>query len=145
NYPLNYPLISVVIPVYNGAFWLRDLIPALLDQSIASQCEFIFIDSGSQDESVTIISSYPVRLLYVEPADFNHGETRNFGVQQAGGEYVVMTVQDAMPAGKYWLENLLKGFVNPEVAGVCGIQVVPEGENTNPLAWYKPVSPGELV
>ncbi|RYG41983.1 MAG: glycosyltransferase family 2 protein [Chitinophagaceae bacterium] len=142
---LTQPSISVVIPVYNGAHWLPSLIPALLAQSVASACEFIFIDSGSGDNSVEIIQQFPVKLLVIPQHEFDHGGTRNLGVSEARGKYVVMTVQDALPADDMWIEKLMQGFVNEHVAGVCGIQIVPWREDYNPVSWYRPVSAGETV
>lgn len=138
-------MISVVVPVFNGAHWLPEMIPALLAQSLSSKCEFIFIDSGSEDRSVEIIKNFPVKLVVIPQQEFDHGGTRNLGVKEAKGKYVVMTVQDALPADDLWIEKLMKGFVNESVAGVCGSQIVPWKEEFNPVSWYRPVNSGETV
>ena len=137
---MDHPLISVVIPVKNGAPWLERLFEALLRQTLAGRTEIIVVDSGSQDESLAIIGRYPVRLLGIDPASFNHGLTRQLGAEAATGEYIVMTVQDALPADDRWLEKLLAGFENEQVAGVCGQQVVPHDPAMNPVQWFRPLS-----
>jgi rhamnosyltransferase len=136
----NSPLVSVVIPVKNGAYWLHDLLSQLQRQTLAAKSEIIVIDSGSTDSSREIIRKFPVRLLTIPSSQFNHGETRNLGAHEAKGKYVVMTVQDAIPASDHWLANLLEGFTDDEVAGVCGTQAVPHHADKNPVQWYRPVS-----
>lgn len=134
-------LISVVIPVKNGDHWLEGVLRALLRQTLFYRTEVIVIDSGSTDRTLEIVRRFPVRLLQVPPEEFNHGFTRNLGVKEASGEYVVMTVQDAEAADEAWLEKLLDGFDGPDVAGVCGQQIVPHNPDKNPVEWFRPVSP----
>jgi len=49
-------------------------------------------------------------------------------------------VQDARPVNNQLLEELLKGFTDDDVAGVCGQQVVPHERKNNPVEWFRPVS-----
>ena len=133
-------LFSIVVPVKNGDLWLERLLDGLMQQTLFPQSEIIVIDSGSTDRSLEIIGRYPVKLIQIPAADFNHGLTRNLGVREADGEYVIMTVQDAVPAGNDWLELLLGGFTGDCVAGVCGQQVVPHEKDKNPALWFRPVS-----
>lgn len=137
-------LISVIIPVKNGDYWLEDVLQALVRQTLFDRCEVIAIDSGSTDRTLEILSRYPVRLVRIAPEEFNHGATRNLGVSLAAGKYVVMTVQDAIAADERWLEKLLDGFDSPEVAGVYGQQIVPHDPDKNPVVWFRPVSPPTL-
>ena len=81
-------------------------------QTLIAQSEIIVIDSGSTDRSLEIVRRYPVRLIEIPASEFNHGSTRNLGVRAAKGEYVVMTVQDALPGSDDWLELFLAGFGN---------------------------------
>jgi len=134
-------LISVVIPVKNGDYWLEGVLEGLVKQTLFNRSELIVIDSGSTDRTLEILSRFPVRLVQIAPEEFNHGSTRNLGVQLARGEYVVMTVQDAKAADEGWLQKLLDGFDAPDVAGVCGQQIVPHDPDKNPVLWFRPVSP----
>lgn len=133
-------LISVIVPVRNGDIWLDKLLSKLLQQTLIDQTEIIIIDSGSTDNSLEIIKRYPVRLIQIPSHEFNHGGTRNLGVQQAKGKYIVMTVQDATPASDLWLQHLIDGFVDEQVAGVCGQQIVPHELDKNPVLWFRPLS-----
>lgn len=133
-------LISIIIPVKNGAFWLHETIRAILKQTLFNQTEIIVIDSGSTDSTLEILNNYPVQIVQIMPNEFNHGVTRNLGVSLAKGKYVVMTVQDAQPKDEFWLEQLLNGFEDDDVVAVCGKQVVPHVHNSNPVLWHRPIS-----
>lgn len=137
----NNILVSVIIPVKNGDAWLGDTIPAILRQQIQGGLEIIVIDSGSTDNTLSLLKKYPVRVHPISPEEFNHGTTRNLGVTLASGKYVVMTVQDALPADENWLQHLLDGFDDGTVAAVCGQQVVASDVDKNPVYWFRPLSP----
>ncbi len=107
--------------------------------------EIIVVDSGSTDATLKILRTYPsVRLVQIEPADFNHGEARNIGVREARSEWVLLTVGDARPADAEWIEKLFAGVTGDSVVAVCGSQVVPHSRETNPVDWFRPMSEPEL-
>lgn len=139
------PLVSIIIPVKNGDSWLPQTLPALLNQTLADQTEIIVIDSGSTDNTLSILSQFPIRVINISPETFNHGTVRNLGAAEATGRYVVMTVQDARPADEKWLEKLLAGFNDPGVAGVCGQQVVSHDTDKNPVAWFRPQADPAMI
>jgi rhamnosyltransferase len=118
---------------------------AIFRQGLISQTEVIAIDSGSTDDTLSILSRYPIHVLNIEPSTFNHGAVRNLGAQQAKGKYVVMTVQDAEPSDEKWLQHLLDGFDDDRVAGVCGQQIVPHDPDKNPVDWFRPMSEPGIV
>ena len=131
---------SVVIPVKNGLDTLPACLDSIFNQTVRDRLEVIVIDSGSTDGTLELLKSYPVRVHHINPKDFNHGETRNLGVSLAQGEFVVMTVQDAAAVDSNWLELMRSHFDDPEVAGVCGQQVVPHDKSKNPLQWFRPAT-----
>ncbi len=136
------PIISVVVPVRNEAAKIAQCIEGILNQTVAVR-DIIVLDSGSTDGTLQVLARYPeVRVIAVEPDEFNHGNTRNAGVIAAeGAEYVLLTVGDARAADNRWIEELLRGFTDDRVAGVCGRQVVPHEATTNPVEWFRPISP----
>jgi rhamnosyltransferase len=133
------PSISVVIPVRNEAAKIRSCIDGILAQTVKVK-EIVVIDSGSTDGTVDILKSYPmVKLIQIPGSEFNHGATRNLGVQQATGDLVLMTVGDARPYDDQWISNMAREFSDPQVAGVCGQQVCPHDRNYNPIDWFRPM------
>ncbi len=138
------PYISIIIPTKNGDATINDCLQTIFKQTLINKCEIIIIDSGSTDNTLDIIKQYSVRLYQIQPQEFNHGATRNYGVSLAKGEFVVMTVQDAIPNDSYWLEKMLRHFEDPKVAGVCGGQMVPHLQNNNPHEWFRPQNNPEI-
>lgn len=132
--------ISVVIPVRNGVSRITACIEGILGQTVGVD-EIIVVDSGSTDGTLEILKAYPcVRVIEIDPGDFNHGDSRNLGVRNASGDWVVLTVQDARPSDSRWIERLLEGVTDDEVVAVCGAQVVPHEKDANPVEWFRPVS-----
>lgn len=85
------PLVSVVIPCFNGGAFLREAIESALVQSYP-RVEIIVVDDGSTDRSGEIAQGYPVRYIY-QP---NRGLTssRNLGAQESRGSYLVFLDAD---------------------------------------------------
>ena len=74
--------VSVVVPVKDGARYMRELLDALFAQAAdASSLEVLVIDSGSADGSVEIARAAGATVLEIDPADFGHGRTRNLGAE----------------------------------------------------------------
>lgn len=134
------PIVSIVIPVYNGIDTIDRCMKGIFRQTIISNMEVIAIDSGSTDGTLDVLANYDVRVVPIDKKDFNHGDTRNYGVSLAKGEFILMTVQDATPASDDWAERMLKHFDDPELAGVCGQQIVFHEKEKNPLQWFRPAS-----
>lgn len=118
------PLVTVIIPVKNGGQLLRECLSAVFAQRTDFPFEVLCIDSGSQDDSLEILRSFPIRLMSIEPASFGHGRTRNLGVEHSHSPFVAFITQDAVPADDTWLSELLAPLrEHTQVAGVFGRHV----------------------
>ena len=98
------PLISVVIPVYNGEKTLIGTIESVLKQTYA-HFEVIIVDDGS-DYSVEsfiypLIDDHRIRVCRTERSNAN--VARNYGIMESEGEYIAM-----LDADDCWLENHLQ-------------------------------------
>lgn len=87
------PLISVVIPVYNGANYLREAIDSALAQSYP-RVEVVVVDDGSQDGTGAIIASYGARISAVRQANGGVASALNTGIRRAQGELVAWLSHD---------------------------------------------------
>jgi glycosyltransferase involved in cell wall biosynthesis len=81
------PLVSIVIPCYNNAAFVRSAIDSALNQTY-SQIETIVIDDGSKDESLEIIRSYGDRVRWETIPNQGAPKARNRGVELAQGKYI---------------------------------------------------------
>jgi glycosyltransferase involved in cell wall biosynthesis len=134
--------VSIIIPVKNGLKWLRKTIPLFFNQNSIQEIELIILDSGSTDGLQNFIKSldcYDIRLIKIEPKDFNHGVTRNLGVKYAKHDLLVFTVQDATPIGSEWLISLAEPLVSEKLDAICGSQVVLNHKSKNPIEWHRPI------
>ena len=85
---MNNPLISVVMPVYNGEKYLREAIDSVLNQSF-SDFEFIIVNDGSTDSTESIILSYnDKRISYLKQNNSGVGPSLKNGCNVAKGEYI---------------------------------------------------------
>jgi len=94
----------------------------------------------STDGSRDIAKEFGATIFDVQEGSFDHGLTRNAGVNCALGELIFLTVQDAWAASDDLLEKMAGHFADPEVMAVTGHQAVPHEKDMNPVLWYRPVS-----
>ncbi len=110
--------VSVVIPTLNGATTIAAVLDAVAGQQHEPRPEVVAVDSGSTDGTLDLLDGRVDRLLHVSPEKFDHGGTRNLGIDASRGELVVLLVQDAIPADPRWLAELCAPLAaDPGVAG----------------------------
>ncbi len=82
------PLVSIVIPVYNGSNYLRGAIDSTLDQTYKN-IEVLVINDGSSDNGATkeIALSYGDKIRYFEKQNGGVASALNFGITKMKGEY----------------------------------------------------------
>jgi rhamnosyltransferase len=100
------PRVSIVVPTRNGAETLPALLEAVSRQRVDFSYEIIAVDSASTDGSADLLLRRTDRLVQISADAFDHGLTRNLGIEHARGELIVLLVQDAMPADDRWLAEL---------------------------------------
>lgn len=96
--------ISVIMPAYNSAAYIRQAIQSVYDQTIQEPLELIVIDNGSSDETLSLIREEKRRWEQSGRADrvlcLLHNElpgvskTRNMGMQYAKGKYLAFLDSD---------------------------------------------------
>ncbi len=88
------PLLSVIVPVYNGASHLKESLEALLSQTFAD-FELLIIDDGSKDASPEIVHSFKdSRIRYIRQENKGLCHTLNRGVQESIAPYIARNDQD---------------------------------------------------
>lgn len=110
-----------------------DLLERVHSQEGDFDIEVVVVDSGSTDGTPELARRYGARVREIPKSEFNHGATRNLGISLAGGEYVVLTVQDAVPVDEHWLSAMVENLERDErVAGVYARQL--------PHGWAGPLT-----
>lgn len=98
------PLVSVIMPVYNGAATIRQAIDSVYRQNVP--LELLVIDDGSTDQTVEILSAYQERpdFRYLKNAqNIGAAASRNRGVHEAHGQYIAF-----LDADDWWEDSKLK-------------------------------------
>lgn len=114
------PLVSIVLLTWNGGSGLRELVAAIARQQTDFAYEVVAVDSGSTDGSPEWLEQSPAvaRVARIPSTQFNHGTTRNLGIEQSRGAFIVLIVQDAIPTSDDWLARLVAPLRrDPRVAG----------------------------
>ncbi|MGE0102275.1 MAG: glycosyltransferase family 2 protein [Blastocatellales bacterium] len=83
-----WPKISIITPSYNQGQYLEDTIISIIDQNYP-QLEYIIIDGGSTDDSVSIIKKYEEHITYwVSEPDEGQSYALNKGFSLSSGEII---------------------------------------------------------
>ncbi len=111
---MGIPLVSVLLLTWNGAGSLPGVLSALRSQDVSFPVELVAVDSGSSDGTTALLRHRVDRLIEIPEAEFNHGTTRNLGIEACRGPLVVLLAQDAEPASPSWLARLAAPLLGTE-------------------------------
>ena len=129
------PLVSVVIPVYNGARFLRAALESVCAQTYRP-IQVIVVDDGSIDDSGAIAQSF-AEVHYIRQENQGVAAARNVGLEAARGEFFAFLDQDDL-----WTPDKLKLQVdhllnNPELGYTLTQQQFFLEPGTPLPAWFR--------
>lgn len=142
---LTSPLVSVLLPVYNGEAYLKEAIESILNQTYKN-FELLIINDGSTDRSVEIIESHKdsrIRLVHNE-ANLKLIPTLNRGLDLAHGEYVARMDCDDISLPERLTKQVAFMTEHPEV-GICGTWSKTFGASTRSWRTCFPTNHNEIV
>ena len=114
------PKVTILMPVYNGAKYIREAIESILSQTF-TDFEFLIINDGSTDQSAVIIASYNDPRIRSVDNESNLGlvDTLNRGLELARGEFIARMDCDDISLPERLGKQAALMEQRPEV-GVCG-------------------------
>ena len=139
------PLISVLMPVYNGAEFLSEAIDSILQQTYG-HFEFLIINDGSTDESESVIETYhDPRIVYVKN-EVNQGliYSLNKAIGLSKGKYIArMDADDVSNAFRF--EKQVAEFERDAALVVCGSLIKTFGNGTVDFVSHIPVTHQQII
>jgi hypothetical protein len=123
------PLVSVIIPVRDGASFLPEAVASIQAQHYPA-VEIIVVDDGSTDDLAGAIARLPTKIIYIRQDPAGQSAARNRGIAAARGEFVAfLDVDDLWPADN--LELMVDAIMQrPDCDVVQGqaqlVQLMPE-------------------
>lgn len=90
-------LISIIVPIYNGEYFLHENVNSILNQTYQN-LEILYICDGCTDQTVNILQEYTMtdtRLkIYVENTNHGAAYSRNLGLKMARGDWIIFLDSD---------------------------------------------------
>lgn len=83
---MNWPKVTIVIPVYNGEKYIENCIDSIINQDY-SDIQIVIVDDGSTDRTAEIIKKYE-RVEYYKQAQLGATVARNLGLKMAKGQFI---------------------------------------------------------
>ena len=83
-------MVSIIIPIYNLAFYLKDCLDSCLNQNYPD-FEVVCVDDGSTDQSADIVRTYVAidsRIRLIQQKNAGVVSARNTGISASDGEYL---------------------------------------------------------
>jgi glycosyltransferase involved in cell wall biosynthesis len=113
------PLVTVVTPSYNQGRFMRTTIESVLKQDYP-RIEYIVVDGGSTDETVSILREYSDRLRWVSEPDHGQAHAINKGWRQASGSILAYLNSDDVYLPGAVAQAVAALADHPEAAAVYG-------------------------
>lgn len=85
---LENPIVSVIIPTYNRASFIRETLESVLAQTYQN-LDIIVVDDGSTDNTATVLADFKNQIRFFQ-LDQNRGgpHARNLGFRESVGDYI---------------------------------------------------------
>ena len=97
-------LLSFVVPVYNRPVELRELLSSMTRLVGSIPFEVVVVDDGSANRSDVIVHEFPeINIGYYYKENTGPGDSRNYGMKRANGNYFIILDSDCILSSDYLL------------------------------------------
>jgi len=108
---------SFIIPVYNRPNEVRELLESLSHQIYPKSFEIVIVEDGSSIPSKDIVDSFQdtLNITYLEKENSGPGDSRNYGMERAKGNYLIVLDSDCILPPQYLVaaeKSLIEEFVH---------------------------------
>lgn len=113
-------LVSIIIRTKDEERWVTQCLHGVFGQQY-KDFEVIIVDNESTDKTLEKAKQFKIAKV-VTCRDYLPGKALNIGIREAKGDYIACLSGHCIPVNSQWLENLIRNFDDPKVAGVYGRQ-----------------------
>lgn len=136
------PLVTIIIPNWNGLRWLPPCLDALKAQTFKN-FQTIIVDNGSTDQSILWLQKNHPSILTIQlRKNYGFAYAVNRGIAHTNSTYICLLNNDTVP-DPYWLQNLVNAMdtADKSIGGIGSMMlslddptVIDDAGNT--LSWY---------
>lgn len=90
----NYPVLTIITPVYNGEKYISETINSVIKSQIMYPYEYLVLNDGSKDETFKILQSYKNDIKIFSHENLGESDTVNRGIENALGEFILVISAD---------------------------------------------------
>ena len=102
---------SIIIPVYNRPDEIDELLDSLVKQDYKQKIEVIIVEDGSTLPALSVLEKYKgkLQMTYLSKSNTGPGDSRNYGMKHANGDYFILFDSDCIIPNNY-LSEVEKAF-----------------------------------
>ena len=136
------PLVTIIIPNWNGLRWLPPCLDALKTQSFTN-FQTIIVDNGSTDQSIPWLQKNHSDIITIQlRKNYGFAYAVNQGITHTNSTYICLLNNDTVP-DRHWLKNLVNAMdtADKSVGGIGSMMLslddptlIDDAGNT--LSWY---------
>lgn len=123
---------ALILLTLNASKEIPSLFNAIAKQTTQPN-DILVIDSSSTDNTRELLSQYPAKVHIIPKNTFDHGGTRQLGVQLIDADIYLFLTQDAIPAHPECFENMIQALLQNDSIGCAFGRQIPH-VNANPLS-----------
>jgi len=118
---MKFPMVSVVVPVYNGRNTIENCIKSVLNLEYPkSRLEIVVVDNDSRDGTVKMLKKYTKHIILLHLKKRGMSNARNFGIVNSSGEIIVSIDADCI-IDRRWIKNIIGVFGDKKIGAATGI------------------------
>jgi len=113
---------TVIMRTKNSSDIIAQTLKALFSQKY-TDFELLVVDSGSTDDTLEIVSTYPHKLIKVKPEDYHPGKVLNMAIKQTNTPFIVFLNSDTVMLTSDTLKTLINTQNQDDVDAVFSRQI----------------------